>query len=290
MPRAKESTAGASTAQAQQDAVSDGIDNFELPRSLIMKLARASQVPENTKFSKEVILAILKASTVFINYLAATAHEVASQKQHKSISATDVLKALELVEFADIAKNIQGELQGTPSFVLSLHTYHVSHLPPPLMPELLEPVYRDLQKADKRKGAKAKAKDASDSASTVSRAKGKGKGSASAGPSSEHPDQAESIPPIHIPAFGARSGDPSSEVEPEAEERERRQDDVDEDQEMVDQEQEQEEDVDEEMDEDEDEEESEPEPPEDRMALEEEELRKDAKGLEAKADDVIEED
>ena len=94
MPRAKESTAGASTAQAQQDAVSDGIDNFELPRSLIMKLARASQVrtefdasnasmrlvvperrsykcqvPENTKFSKDVILAILKASTVFVNYL-----------------------------------------------------------------------------------------------------------------------------------------------------------------------------------------------------------------------------
>ena len=43
MPRAKEPT-GASTAQAQQDAVADGIDNFELPRSLIMKLARASQV------------------------------------------------------------------------------------------------------------------------------------------------------------------------------------------------------------------------------------------------------
>ena len=39
------------------------------------------------------------------------AHEVASSKQHKSISATDVLKALELVEFGDIANNIQGELQ-----------------------------------------------------------------------------------------------------------------------------------------------------------------------------------
>ncbi|KAI0773129.1 histone-fold-containing protein [Trametes elegans] len=110
MPRGKES-ASASMAQAQQDAVADGIENFELPRTVVMKLARASQVPENTKFSKDVILAILKASTVFINYLAATAHEVASSKQHKSISATDVLKALELVEFGDIAHNIQGELQ-----------------------------------------------------------------------------------------------------------------------------------------------------------------------------------
>ena len=96
-----------------------------------------------------MILATVKASTVFINYLGLSshstvsrvpgidyasyscyvskrfysghlcrsslqnsAHEVASSKQHKSISATDVLKALELVEFGDIAKNIQGELQG----------------------------------------------------------------------------------------------------------------------------------------------------------------------------------
>ena len=44
MPRAKEPATGASIAQAQQDAGSEGIDNFELPRSLIMKLARASQV------------------------------------------------------------------------------------------------------------------------------------------------------------------------------------------------------------------------------------------------------
>ncbi|KAI0710756.1 histone-fold-containing protein [Earliella scabrosa] len=265
MPRAKEPT-GASTAQAQQDAVADGIDNFELPRSLIMKLARASQVPENTKFSKEVILAILKASTVFINYLAATAHEVASQKQHKSISATDVLKALELVEFGDIAKNIQGELQ----------------------------VYRDLQKSDKRKGGKGKAKDTSESASAASRAKGKGKASASAA-SGGATDQADTIPPIHLPrpstSAAVASTDPSSEAENDNDNG--RSEDVDEDQEMLDQGQEQdpEDDDDEEMEEDEDEGE-EPEPLEDRMALEEEELRKDAKGLEgmAQADDAIEED
>ncbi|PIL34569.1 transcription factor [Ganoderma sinense ZZ0214-1] len=246
MPRAKESTAGASTAQAQQDAVSDGIDNFELPRSLIMKLARASQVPENTKFSKDVILAILKASTVFVNYLAATAHEVASSKQHKSISATDVLKALELVEFNDIAKSIQGEL----------------------------PTYREMQRADKRKGGKAKAKDTSESVSAASKPKGKGKAAAS----SDHADQ-QPIPTIHIrPAASA--------TRPAAEEgQEQRPEDVDEDQEMVDQEQEDgDEDVDEEMEDEEGDEDE----PEDAMALEDEEIRRDAKGLEAS--DAIEED
>lgn len=45
MPRAKDpSTSGALVAQNQQDAVADGIEAFELPRSVVMKLARASQV------------------------------------------------------------------------------------------------------------------------------------------------------------------------------------------------------------------------------------------------------
>ncbi|RPD58319.1 histone-fold-containing protein [Lentinus tigrinus ALCF2SS1-7] len=261
MPRAKESTAGASTAQAQQEAVSEGIDNFELPRSLIMKLARASQVPENTKFSKEVILAILKASTVFINYLAATAHEVATSKQHKSISATDVLKALELVELADIAKNIQGEL----------------------------PLYRDLQKTDKRKGGKGKAKDTSTESASAG-PKGKGKGKAATGPSSDAPAQGLA-PKIHIPA-GRPAAAPSSEAGPS--------EGIDEDQEMADAEQDQGEEPgqddaeDEEIDEDDDveeEDEDDAEPPEDIMAVEEEELRKDAKGLEAaNRDEAVDED
>ncbi|KAM5545806.1 hypothetical protein V8D89_000844 [Ganoderma adspersum] len=246
MPRAKEPAAGTSTAQAQQDAVSDGIDNFELPRSLIMKLARASQVPENTKFSKDVILSILKASTVFVNYLAATAHEVASSKQHKSISATDVLKALELVEFNDIAKSIQGEL----------------------------PTYREMQRADKRKGGKAKAKDTSESVSAASKPKSKGKAAASSDPVKKQP-----IPTIHIRP-------PASAAQPAAEagHEQRPSEDVDEDQEMLDQEEEDDgEDVDEEMEDEEGDEDE----PEDPMALEEQ-IRQDAKGLDA--GDAIEED
>ena len=61
MPRAKESTAGASTAQAQQDAVSEGIDNFELPRSLVMKLARASQV----RFTSDAFVAFNSLGMLF---------------------------------------------------------------------------------------------------------------------------------------------------------------------------------------------------------------------------------
>jgi hypothetical protein len=82
-PKEKAANAGV-TAESQQSAASDGIYNYELPRSLVAKIARASvresdpprisdgkhaQVPDNCKFQKETILALLKGSTVFINCL-----------------------------------------------------------------------------------------------------------------------------------------------------------------------------------------------------------------------------
>ncbi|KAH9913818.1 histone-fold-containing protein [Epithele typhae] len=246
MPKAKEPVTGAAIAQAQQDASSEGIDSFELPRSLIVKLARASQVPDNTKFSKEVILAILKASTVFINYLAANAHEVASQKQHKSISASDVLRALEQAEFADIAKTISGELQ----------------------------VYREVQKSDKRKGGKGKAKDTSETASTSSKGKGKAKAASS------EQDTPGGTPTIVIPGGAASAS--ASRGPPAGGDGA-----VDEDQEMADQDQEDEDEEDEDMEEDEDE--GEPEEPEDTMALEEEDLQRDARGVDQPGERVDDE-
>lgn len=82
-PKEKAANSGVA-AESQQNASSDGIYNYELPRSLVAKIARASvrgsnfrcimgdkhtQVPDNCKFQKETILALLKGSTVFINCL-----------------------------------------------------------------------------------------------------------------------------------------------------------------------------------------------------------------------------
>jgi len=109
MPR-KESATAHISAQAQQEQVSDGIENYELPKSIVTKIAK-SAIPEHAKLQKDTVLSLVKGSTVFINYLAATAHDVASSKQHKSISASDVLKALEIIEFGDLNDMLQNELQ-----------------------------------------------------------------------------------------------------------------------------------------------------------------------------------
>ncbi|KAF9441302.1 histone-fold-containing protein, partial [Macrolepiota fuliginosa MF-IS2] len=109
MPR-KESSGGALSAQAQQDLVSEGIENFELPKSVVTKIAK-SALPDNAKLQKDTVLALVKGSTVFINYLAATAHDVAVSKQHKSISVSDIFKALELIEFNHLAPTLESQFQ-----------------------------------------------------------------------------------------------------------------------------------------------------------------------------------
>ncbi|KAF8132558.1 histone-fold-containing protein, partial [Boletus edulis] len=153
MPR-KDAGGGAISAQAQQDLVSEGIENFELPRSLVTKIAK-SALPENAKLQKETVLSLVKGSTVFINYLAATAHDVALSKQHKSIAASDVLKALEMLELGDLVDPLQNELQ----------------------------IYRDNTKGDKnrksgvdRNGSLSKGKGKEiESTSSASQSKGKAK-------------------------------------------------------------------------------------------------------------------
>ncbi|KAI0033210.1 hypothetical protein K488DRAFT_78023 [Vararia minispora EC-137] len=114
MPRKESSTMPAS-AQAQQDAVSEGIEKLELPRSIVMRLAK-SAVPEGTKLQKDTVTALVKGSTVFVNYLGApapvyAANDVSQSKQHKSVSASDVLKALEMVDFPDLVQPLQQELK-----------------------------------------------------------------------------------------------------------------------------------------------------------------------------------
>ena len=48
-----------------------------------------------------------------------SAHDVAALKQHKSISASDVLKALETAQFGDMIDKLQDELKGIFSFILN---------------------------------------------------------------------------------------------------------------------------------------------------------------------------
>lgn len=234
MPR-KDAGGGPISAQAQQDLVSEGIENFELPKSLVTKIAK-SAMPDNAKLQKETVLSLVKGSTVFINYLVATAHDVALSKQHKSISASDVLKALEMIEFGDLVENLQNELQ----------------------------IYRDNTKGDKSRKSgtassshKGKARE-SESAPVASKVKGK--------------DKATNLPPpfTFAPRAAVASSASQSDLHSAMAEQEV-DDEMGEPAEGEDEDDEEEE---------EGEEEGADDVPADMMAVEDEEQKKDASGLE----------
>ncbi|KAF8576006.1 histone-fold-containing protein [Ramaria rubella] len=92
-----------------QDAASDGIDNFQLPKALITRIAK-SALSNDTKLQKDAVNSLLDGATVFINYLAATAQDVASSRSRKTIAGPDILKALEIIEFGDLVPMLQAEL------------------------------------------------------------------------------------------------------------------------------------------------------------------------------------
>ncbi|KAG0658823.1 hypothetical protein C6P46_005568 [Rhodotorula mucilaginosa] len=96
MPRKK-------AAPAQSDPVHEedgGLEAFELPKSVVARIARGA-LPDDIKLQKEVPLALVKGSTVFINYLAALSHDLAAEKNHKTISAAHVLDAVKQLGWDD---------------------------------------------------------------------------------------------------------------------------------------------------------------------------------------------
>lgn len=239
MPR-KDAGGGPISAQAQQDLVSEGIENFELPKSLVTKIAK-SAMPDNAKLQKETVLSLVKGSTVFINYLVATAHDVALSKQHKSISASDVLKALEMIEFGDLVENLQNELQ----------------------------IYRDNTKGDKNRKSgtassshKGKARE-SESAPVASKAKGKDKATNLPPPFTFAPRTAVASSASLSDFLSAIAGHPVDDEMGEPGEGEDEGDEVEEQEGEGEEEEEGVDDV-----------------PVDMMAVEDEEQRKDTSGLE----------
>ncbi|KAK4687156.1 DNA polymerase epsilon subunit 3, partial [Tremellales sp. Uapishka_1] len=87
-----------SPAAAQQKANSVGIAEYELPKTSVMKLAKGS-IPDNVKMQQDVVLALLRGSTVFINHLTAVAYDVATARSAKKITARDVMNAIIELDF-----------------------------------------------------------------------------------------------------------------------------------------------------------------------------------------------
>ncbi|RKP27636.1 histone-fold-containing protein, partial [Syncephalis pseudoplumigaleata] len=87
------------------------IEDHDLPKAILQRIIK-SVLPEGAAVQRDAKTALSKACTVFINYLAATAHDVASDEHRKIISANDVLAAMHTIELGDMVPQMEAELEG----------------------------------------------------------------------------------------------------------------------------------------------------------------------------------
>ncbi|KAJ5691207.1 hypothetical protein N7488_011942 [Penicillium malachiteum] len=83
------------------------VDDYLLPRSLTIRLAK-SVLPPNTTIQKDAVLAIQKAATVFVSYLSSHANDATLKR---TLAPADVFAALSELEFDSFRSKLEQELE-----------------------------------------------------------------------------------------------------------------------------------------------------------------------------------
>ncbi|KAJ6102937.1 Histone-fold [Penicillium sp. IBT 16267x] len=83
------------------------VDDYLLPRSLTIRLAKAV-LPPNTTIQKDAVLAIQKAATVFVSYLSSHANDATLKR---TLAPADVFAALSELEFDSFRGRLEQELE-----------------------------------------------------------------------------------------------------------------------------------------------------------------------------------
>lgn len=89
-----------------------------LPASSVLRVLKESAVlPDGWHINREAKVSTCRAGAIFAIYLAAAAAEVCRDGKRSTLSAADVLRALEDVDLAEFVEPLQRDLQGEFFFV-----------------------------------------------------------------------------------------------------------------------------------------------------------------------------
>ncbi|KAF9173015.1 hypothetical protein BGX21_001950 [Mortierella sp. AD011] len=90
--------------------MSTSIEDNELPKAILTRIMK-HVLPENTNIQANAKLAMTKSTTLFINYLASAANDVAASAGHKIVSGAHVLKAIESLDLEEMLPRLNEEFQ-----------------------------------------------------------------------------------------------------------------------------------------------------------------------------------
>ncbi|ORZ05380.1 histone-fold-containing protein [Absidia repens] len=86
------------------------IEDHELPKANVTRVLKQA-LPPGTALQKNAKLAINRAATVFISYITSLSLDTAKSNNHKTISTSDVLKAMEVAELDHLIPQLKVRLQ-----------------------------------------------------------------------------------------------------------------------------------------------------------------------------------
>jgi len=84
-------------------------EDLNLPSSVVTKIIKDA-LPPNVKVSKEANAAVAKAASVFVLYATSCANNVASKNKRKMLHGSDVIAAMEEMEFAKFVRPLESSL------------------------------------------------------------------------------------------------------------------------------------------------------------------------------------
>ena len=108
--------ANAPTAAAAGGASSSGSGDVDLPRAQIKRILQSKLTTgsdgKSLAVSKDAMLAFSESAKVFISYISTTANDIAHESKRQTISAEDVVKAVEELEFAELVAPLKEYMEG----------------------------------------------------------------------------------------------------------------------------------------------------------------------------------
>jgi len=81
-------------------------EDLNLPAAVVNRIIKDS-LPDKVKVSKEATLAIAKAASVFVLYATSCSNNVAAKSHRKTIHGSDVISAMDEMEFTKFVKPLE---------------------------------------------------------------------------------------------------------------------------------------------------------------------------------------
>ncbi|XP_044014273.1 DNA polymerase epsilon subunit 3-like [Aphidius gifuensis] len=90
--------------------MAERVEDLNLPNAVVTRIIKEA-LPDGVTVAKEARIAVAKAASIFILYLTTAANTIAKKNNRKTISGTDVIQAIEDIEFDKFIDGLKDALE-----------------------------------------------------------------------------------------------------------------------------------------------------------------------------------